>query len=318
MGLFQKFRISADYYNRMSTDLLAPQTLDPTLGTSLIAGVNKNIGEIRNRGIELTLDADLLKSSSFNWRANATYSYNTNKILSYNYNFQFPSQLAAAGNIYRNGYAFDSQFSYRFAGLDENGSTTYFDANNKVTGGGALTINDLVYSGTLRPKHVAALTNSFQYGSFDLSFMIIAKFGNMMRLDAFQGSNYQNKHIAERWRNPGDERNTIYPKLSAGTSLDSFYFPFSDVLVESAAYAKLRDVTLGYELNRKMLGKIGVSGVKIYLQGRNLLLVTANKDKRDPETSEMNTNSGFGAFTEQGFTSLPLTPEIYAGVSIRF
>jgi hypothetical protein len=96
------------------------------------------------------------------------------------------------------------------------------------------------------------------------------------------------------------------------------YFPFSSILVESANYMKLRDITLSYDLSKKAVRYLGISGVKLYLQGRNLLLITANKDNRDPETSEMNQAAGRNAFTEQGYTSLPLRPEFYAGLSIKF
>ncbi len=318
IGLFRKLRITADYYRRMSTDLLAPETYDPTLGVSLITGLTRNIGKLKNTGLELLVEADVIKNDSFSWTTNATLSFNVNKVLEYNFNFTGPVQLAASGSVYKEGYPIDAQFSYRFAGLNANGNGTYYTKDGNVVLGSNTKIEDLVFSGTLRPKYVTAITNYFHYRAFDLSFMLIAKFGNVLRRDAFGGSNYQNRYVAERWRVPGDELTTIYPKLTQGLSGDMAYFPFADVLVESANYMKLRDVTFSYDLNKKAVNRLGISAVKLYLQGRNLLLVTSNKDKRDPETSEMNQSIGRNAFTEQGFTSLPLRPEFYAGFLIKF
>ncbi|WP_316839456.1 SusC/RagA family TonB-linked outer membrane protein [Pedobacter gandavensis] len=318
IGLFRRLRITADYYRRMSTDLLAPETYDPTLGVSLITGLTRNIGKLKNTGLELLVEADVIRNESFSWTTSATLSFNVNKVLEYNFNFTGPVQLAASGSVYKEGYPIDAQFSYRFAGLNANGNGTYFTKDGNVVLGSNTKIDDLVFSGTLRPKYVTAITNSFRYHAFDLSFMLIAKFGNVLRRDAFGGSNYQNRYVAERWRVPGDELTTIYPKLTQGLSGDMAYFPFADVLVESANYMKLRDLTLSYDLNKKAVSRLGMSAIKLYLQGRNLLLVTANSDKRDPETSEMNQTLGRNAFTEQGFTSLPLRPEFYAGISIKF
>jgi TonB-linked SusC/RagA family outer membrane protein len=318
IGIFRRLRITADYYRRMSTDLLAPETYDPTLGVSLINGLTRNIGKLRNTGLELLVEADIIRNKDFSWRTNATLSYNVNKILEYNFNYTGTGQLATSGSIYKEGYPIDAQFSYRFAGLNSNGNATYYDKDGNVSLGSNTKIDDLLFSGTLRPTYVTGITNSFNYHAFDLSFMIIAKFGNVLRKDAFGGSNYQNKHVAERWRAPGDELKTIYPRLTQGLSGDMAFFPFSDMLVESANYMKLRDVTLSYDLNKNVVRHLGISGAKLYLQGRNLLLITANSDKRDPETSEMNQTLGRNAFTEQGFTSLPLRPEFYVGLLIKF
>lgn len=97
--------------------------------------------------------------------------------------------------------------------------------------------------------------------------------------------------------------------------MDMFYFPYSDILIESASYMKLRDITLTYDINPRLLKRIGVNNTRLYFQTRNLFMLTANSDHRDPEVSELNLTGGTGAFTEQGFTSLPLRPEFYVGLS---
>ncbi len=303
--------LSVDYYFKKSTDLLASDAIDPTRG---FASLTKNVGQINNNGIEISLNTDVLKTRDIVWNLLVNYSYNRNKVVNYNVNYQYATQLTS-GSILRQGYPANALFSYRFAGLDNNGIAQFYNNGKEKVVGGNVKAADLVYSGTLRPPHAFSLTNTIRYRRFDLSFMLIAKLGNVLRKDAFTGSNYINKNVANRWRKPGDEANTIYPKLTAW-NMDMFYFPYSDVLVESANFLKMRDITLSYDMNNGFFNKAGFSDVRLQFQVRHLFMITANSDRRDPETSEINTTGGTGAFTEQGFTSLPLRPEFYIGITL--
>ncbi|WP_341840601.1 SusC/RagA family TonB-linked outer membrane protein [Chitinophaga caseinilytica] len=304
-----RLRMTLDYYRKFSTDVLASDAMDPTKGfTSQI----KNAGKILNQGIEVSLESDVLKRKDFVWNAQVIFAYNKNTVKEYNVNYIYPSSLTN-GAIRKEGDPLDALYAYRYAGLDNNGVAQFYDAEGKLTGGGNAKVGDLVYAGTLRPPYVMSMTNTLSYRQFDLSFMIIARTGNVLRKDSFSGSNYINKHVAERWRKPGDEAHTIYPKLTSW-NMDMFYFPYSDVLVESANFLKLRDVTLSYTLPKQILKRAGIKDSKLYFQSRNLVMITANSDRRDPEISDINTSGGTGAFTEQGYTTLPLRPELYVGI----
>ncbi|WP_158618153.1 SusC/RagA family TonB-linked outer membrane protein [Chitinophaga lutea] len=308
--LRNRIKTTVDYYRKFSEDVLASDAIDPTLGFSSQV---KNAGRILNEGIEVSVEADIFKRKDFAWNAYFIFAYNKNTVTEYNVRYIYPSSLTN-GAIRKEGDPLDAIYAYRYAGLDNNGVAQFYDRTGKKTGGGNAEVGDLVYAGTLRPPFVTSITNTFSYRNFDLSFMVIARLGNVLRKDAFTGSNYINKHVSERWRKPGDEAHTIYPKLTAW-NMDMFYFPYSDILVESASFLKLRDVTLSYSLPAKRLQRAGIKESKLYFQSRNLLMLTANSDKRDPEISELN-GSGTGAFTEQGFTTLPLRPELYIGLML--
>ena len=176
-------------------------------------------------------------------------------------------------------------------------------------------MEDALYLGTFRPKVDLSWTNSFSWKGLEASFMFIAKFGAKYRKDCFAGSNYNNRHVGERWKQPGDENHTIYPVLQ-DWNMDMFYFPWTDVMVGNANYLKLRDLTIGYNLPKKTVNKMGLQGLKFYFQTRNLFYVTAKGVDIDPETAEFNQEGGTGAMSNQGFTSLPLRPEFYIGLSI--
>lgn len=313
--LNNRIRFSLDYYSRYSSDLLAKDASDPTTG---FLSLTRNMGKMINRGFELSLSTDIVKNKSFGWNVAYIMSYNRNKVKEYNVTRTTASSFTS-GAILAEGYPADALFGYRSAGLNDKGEALGYTADGEKKLLGSMSVDDVFYQGTLRPKFDLSFTNRLTYKNFDLSFMLIAKLGHKFRKDCFSGSNYQNRHVAERWQNPGDEATKIYPRLLASNS-DRFVFPYVDFLVGNASYMKLRDVTLSYTLPDYVLGTIGFSAVKVYFQARNLLTITAKGVDIDPETAELRNSSvaGSGNFAEYGYTSLPMRPEFYMGLSFNF
>jgi len=317
LSLFnRKLNVTLDYYNKLSKDLLAPDVTDATYGR---VNVIRNAGIARNTGFELSLETDVIRNKSFGWNVLFNGSYNQSKVVNFNYNYAYTSYLTlsgsaslfggSGGSTLKTDYPLDALFSYRFAGLDNTGTATYYNNDKQPVLGGAITVKDLVYSGTIRPKYVLGLTNTFNYKRFDFSFLIVGQMGGIFRRDSYYGANYSNKYVAQRWQKPGDEANTIYPRLNVGGT-DAWYYPYTDVLIESSNFVKLRDVTLTYSLKDKLFGRSGFNNARVYFQGRHLLMITANKDNIDPETM-VNTDGSV-------VRNLPLRPELYVGLSINF
>lgn len=159
---------SIDYYNRYTTDLLAFREADPTLGWGSLL---LNYGSLRNRGIETTLNADLISLKDFSWSASLNYSYN-NKLLNVE-DVGSTIQRYTNGHFDTSGYPSNAVFSFKFAGLSpEDGSPLYYNEEgekiNYVT-----SIKALEYSGTNTPKRVGSLTNTFTFLlNFQASFML--------------------------------------------------------------------------------------------------------------------------------------------------
>lgn len=305
-----RVNLSVDYYLRKSKDLLSPDFIDPTIGyTSL----QRNVGRINNKGLEVLLEGDVLRRKDFTWKLSGTMAYNNNTVQEYNVNYQYGSSFMTSVN--RKGYAANALFSYRNAGLDENGNPVYWNSKGQKVDGGDILADDVAYSGTLRPKFTYGLTNTFRYKNVDIAFMVIAKTGNVMRKWAYDGGNISHEDVAKRWRKPGDENNTIYPMLSA-FSMNSFYFPMSDVFAEDAAFLKLRDASVTYHFNRNWLKQAGIKEASVIVQGRNLLMLTRNSGKRDPEGVELENPGSQQA--ELGFTPFRPMPEFYLGLRVDF
>jgi TonB-linked SusC/RagA family outer membrane protein len=311
-----RLNLTLDYYNKLSKDLLAPDFIDPTYGRFM---VTRNAGSARNTGIELSLESDVVKTEKFGWNVFFNGSYNKSKVLQFNYDYPSPNFLtfsfsssilgSNAGAVLKTGYPLDGIFSYQFAGLDDTGTPQYYSEAGKKIYGNDLTVKDMVYSGTARPKFILSLTNTFSYERFDLSFMMIGQLGGVFRKDTYNGDNFDHKDVSQRWRKPGDENTTIYPKLAAFNT-DAWYFPYITQMIQKADFIKLRDLTLSYRLNNKMWGNTGLNNARIYFQGRNLLMWTANNVGIDPETVEQTVNTP----VRRG---LPMRPEFYIGFSVN-
>ncbi|GAB6009529.1 SusC/RagA family TonB-linked outer membrane protein [Dysgonomonas reticulitermitis] len=260
-ALNNRLKFSIDYYNKLSTDLLAPDAVDPTTG---FTSFTKNVGSRRNTGIEIAINANAVKTADFRWDITHIFAYNHDKVLTYNATRAYPTNYTS-GAIQVAGYPGDAFWGGKFAGLDNTGAVQAYKADGTIVPIGSLGTEDMTYLGTYRPKFDLSLTNSFTYKNWNLSAMIISKLGHNYRKDAFLGSNIQNRHVGERWRKAGDEATTIYPKLQSW-NMDMFYFPYTDVLIGDASFAKLRDVTLSYNFAKDFVKRLGLGSAKIYLQ----------------------------------------------------
>lgn len=307
--LDNRVNLSLDYYFKNSSDLLAKDANDPTSGFS---SVTRNVGQMTNSGIELALSADVIRQNNFVWQSAFNLSYNTNKVKEYNVTRLYAGNYMDPGLLVE-GKPADALYAYRFAGLNDLGEAQGYKSDGSIGPMSDAEPEDVAYCGTTRPKYDLSWTNTFKYKDIQLSFMLIAKLGHKFRKDCFNGVNYTNRHVSERWRKAGDEANTIYPKLT-DYSMNMYYFPLSDVFVGKANYMKLRDVTLSYNLPKKWLNPIGLTDTRVYFQARNLFTVTAKGVDIDPETAQL----GDSPYTEYGFTSMPLRPEFYFGLSFSF
>ena len=311
--LKNRINLSLDYYRKKSSDLLAKDAIDTTTG---FGSLTKNTGEMVNNGLEISIGADVIKNKDFLWNTSLNLSTNKNKVNKFKVKRNYAGSWTGTPKM-AEGYAAHSLFGFRYAGLNDKGETLAYKANGEVDLIGKLKPEDIIYLGTVRPKTDLSFTNTFKYQDFQLSFMFIAKFGHIYRKDCFSGSNYQNRHVSERWQKPGDEKTKIYPKLLSW-NMDMFDFPYTDIMTGKADYLKLRDLTLSYNLPKNLLMPLGLSAAKVYFQSRNLFTVTSKGVDIDPEVAELNMTGGTNAFTNAGFTSLPLRPEFYFGLSFTF
>jgi len=302
---------SVDVYKKNTTDLLGFQPADPTTGWSF---AYNNLGNLENKGIEIQINTSNVQSKKFKWTTDFTLSYNENKILSLK---SALTQTASSkiNSTFTEGYSAYGLFAYNYAGLDGFGNPVALKANGKDSArrSGDFTIADPMYMGTTQPLWYGGITNNLTYGNFTLSFLVVYNFGNVMRRDVnqfFTGRLSTNVpiYLAERWQKPGDQLITNVPRYTGNTAQNGLrllnIYTQANTHVVSAAYAKLRDMTLNYAIPTAVASKLSMSECSIYAQVNNVMLWKNNNANIDPEYFSLSTGTRNGrmpAFYTIGF-----------------
>lgn len=309
--LNNKISGSVDVYKKMTTDLLGYQPVDPTSGWSY---AYNNLGDLENKGVEIQLNTENISRKNFKWNTILTLSYNKNKIN--NLKTASPLTTSVKSNAqFVEGYSAYSVFAYDYKGLDYKGDPYAFKTNGTDTARrlADITVNDLLYMGTTQPLWFGGITNIVSYKQFSLSFLVVYNLGNVMRRDVnqfFTGrlSNNIPVYFKDRWIKPGDEARTDIPKYEGNTALNGLryvnIYTQANTNVVSAAYAKLRDMTLAYAVPKNVLSKLNMSDAQVYVQANNIMLWRKNTFNIDPEYYNLNSGtrtSAMPAFYTIGF-----------------
>ncbi|MCL2417234.1 MAG: SusC/RagA family TonB-linked outer membrane protein [Bacteroidales bacterium] len=333
MSMFRhRLDLTIDLYHNHSYDLIAQEPADPTTG---LVNTTLNAGELRNRGIEVSARAHVVRTNNFQWTTSPVVSYNRTQVLRWDVTRAFMGSMT--GNpIMLTGHTADAFFGPRFAGLnefglamwylreperhrDDDGTYRYIYTVN-TSGLDARGPDNAFYQGTSRPPLHLAWTNSFRFfRNWEASFMFVGSFGAVYRRQAFQGNVATMNHrtLAYRWRQPGDEDHTIYPVLLAAGQNDWWQFPNADVLITSANFVRLRHLTISYNLPANLVRRIGLSNVRIDVSGRNLLTFKHRDADIDPETRQVPATLRTMMTTTVTPRQLPITPEFFFGVQIN-
>lgn len=315
--LRNRISLSFDYYDKYTKDLIGDMNLNPTTGWLTTTG---NLGEMSNRGLEISLNTTNIQTKDFQWRSMLTFSTNKNKIEK----LDVVEPLTLASDVlyqnYVEGYPVGALFSYRYAGLNSEGRPQAYDENGNIVEGydvQDLKKEALVYSGTTVPKFYGALTNTLSYKNFELSFMLAYNFGAKMRKDSPKfygrvGSNLLASYD-KRWRKPGDEAFTDIPRYNAryDYSMATYVYTLADTHILDASYIRLRNLSISYQLPYNLCHKLGIESVKLTGQIGNLFLIAFNHEGIDPEAFYYSSGS-YDSRTEK------FGPSYSFGINVNF
>ncbi|TRZ45733.1 SusC/RagA family TonB-linked outer membrane protein [Robertkochia solimangrovi] len=288
-----------EYYNKNSTDLLGNVTLDPTVG---FTSARLNYASMINRGVEVTLNANILQGDGFNWRTSANISYNHNEVTDILDQKFTPYRIATGGDL-AIGSPLNNLYSYNYAGLDNAGVIQLVDPNGgtKSWDAGVEDKSELLYHGTTVAPWYGGLTNTFNYKGIDLTLNLTYKFGHVFRRS--HDNSYTNAYNrpdniwVNRWQEPGDELTTRVPKIPYnGTNpyngvgetfydgLDAdLYYSYSQDLIYKADFIRVRDIILGYTLPKSFTDQTFFTNLKFSFNVTNPFLWVANDPGYDPE-----------------------------------
>jgi len=251
-----------EVYNNSTKDLFLDRQLSRTSG---FQSITNNLGKLQNRGIEVSLNGDVIRTKDFIWTLEANYTFNKNKLLDQNGQEDNINGLF----INRVGEPINSFYLVRYAGVDpQNGDALYYKKDGKTTTN-IYDPDDRVIIGSSDPPHFGGFSTSWNYKGIGLDVLFSYAFGaytyNNDRYNVenpiYWFSNLSTAMLRE-WQKPGDI-----------TDIPS---PFNDLhgettrFIEKTDYLRLRNVMLSYSLPASVLNKLKLRSARIFAQGQNL------------------------------------------------
>lgn len=297
-----RLRISADYYNKITSNMFFDQPLSATSGFSTLP---LSSGKMRNRGVEVDVNGDVIKNKNVTWTVGFNFGYNKNTILALT---PLATELPDGDSrIFKVGMPYGTYYAPDWAGVNpQTGEAQYYNLDGTITTTYNVTTQSTTHSGSLYPSLTGGITTAVSWKGFSVSglFSFVT---NVMRWNnedfynenqRYATSNQTVRMLYDRWKKPGD--NAILQRFDIPRN-------FTSKDIQNAAYLRLRNLTLAYTVPQTVIKKIGfVKGIKVMLQGQNLYTWTSWRGL-DPEN-----NSVYGRF------QYPNTRTYTAGLNVNF
>ncbi len=316
---FFKNRIlgSVDLYNRKTSDLLlqAPVSAISGFGTSW-----QNVGNVENKGVELSLTTRNIVRRGFTWRTNFNVSYNKNTVLKLGSDdTPIPGGFSGLTHITQVGAPINSMMLYEHVGvfMTEGDLTTYPKiATQKVgdsryldvNGDGIITTADRKIAGKSQPDYIFGFNNDFSYKGFDLRIVTFAQQGGNIysmigRSIDRPGMGYLYNKLAiwkDRWQSASSPGNGWVPSINATTG--SYY---DTRWLYSSDYIRIKNITLGYNLPKIK----GLDKARVYASVENAFIWHKYDGGWTPEAAN-DSGGDYGGYPQARTVSL--------GVNVTF
>lgn len=342
VGLWKrKVMGSIEYYYKKGTDLLGSKQVSQVTGFQTL---QVNWASMMNKGWEFSLSTINIDNESFRWSSNINYGFNKNEVLDVNSRPTVASLTSATRTAYAAsavvGKPLDGVWSYRYAGLNEDGRATFYtDKEGEVVLSGMNKADGLKYEGPNLPTSQVGFTNTFSYKRVTLSGLFIGSFGNVMRMrNLSQGyaltfpeaSQNLSQEWASRWQKPGDELLTNVPKLedssfepavTASSPYNGQMYDSSDLRTVKGDFVRLQNLSVSYDYFTPRLRAIGIQNIRFMLQGNNLYVWKNDKLKgQDPEAqgTKMSYSDSRSVQVSVGNTFLPVPRSYTASLQVQF
>lgn len=339
--LNNRLNMTVDYYYKNTENLLWNVSIPLSSG---FGSIFSNHGEMRNWGIELGINYDLItnnKPGAFTWSTGLMYSMNRNEVTSLpdvtpgRPGGYLSGHLRVEGSWLEEGQPVGIWKYYVYDGVFENQEmldATIVNANGETVpkhpkaltndGLGSPKFKDLNQDGKIdredwavigdpNPDFIFSWTNNFTYKNFDLSIFINGSYGNdIMQLGRGEYAMVspfasQRRDMLDYWTPTNTATNTPAPRTAPHA-----YLPLSSWMIEDGSYIRLKNVVLGYRFPIRKT----IESLRVYVSAQNLLTIT-NYTGYDPEVS-----SKGGSNLQPGvdWNPYPVSRVFTLGVNIAF
>lgn len=297
LGMFDnRLSLTLDTYFSKTTDLLVSRTLPSIIGYS---SVSANLGEIRNRGVELTMNTINMDKPEFKWSSSLVYSYNKNKIMHLYGDME--DVLDDEGNVISQkeaddmtnqwfiGKSIDRIWDYEILGIWQTDEAEEAKKYGKTpgdfklkdqNGDGVLTPqDDKIFQGYKRPRHRLGLRNDIQFlNDFELSLFIRADLDFYKHDPLYTspgGIDRRNILYAPYWTE--ETPSNKYPKVHGNFGSPGFG------VWKNASFVRVQDISFSYNVPKKLTNFLQVSNLRAYVNLRNFITFT-KWNNWDPES----------------------------------
>lgn len=327
-GVFNnRLNFTADYYYKKTTDLLWNISVPLTTG---FGSVLKNIGSLQNKGLELSLSADVL-TGQFKWNTMINWSTNKNKVLDIpgyiptqqgtisghlkvNGSWLEPGLPVGVWNLLKTDGVMRTDKEWKEAPrmadatFDQVGDMRFVDkdGDGKISFG-----EDRMIVGDPNPDFIFGWTNNFSYKNFDLSIYINGSVGNdiynVLRAETNIVSTWgnQRKEVLNRWT--ASNPNGKYPRAHVLVNQNLLQ---SDFLIEDGSFLRVQNVTLGYTFPKVSF----LRSLRVYATAQNLLTITGYSGFNPEVNSQGQSNLQMGV----DYNAYPTARSFILGVNIGF
>jgi hypothetical protein len=317
---------SVELYNRLTTNLIMSKLVPVTLGYTSITA---NVGSVRNKGIELTLNTVNVQTENFRWNSTFTLAYNKNAIVDLAYKEdlgKYSNQLAGMTGDYSNGWFIGQPIRVNWDLMtigvwqlgEEAEAAKYgqkpgqFRVKDSDKDGVINNEKDRYLDGKRTPDYIGGFTNTFQYKNFDFAVHTYFRTGARERNQfyvswALENNNLNFNNLKKDYWTPENPSNTMAQPSNMGPYRDqnSTSKTVSHEM-QSTDFVKVAYATLGYTFNKKLLDRIKISHFRIYATVQNPIIITPFSGY-DPEQASVSPN-----------TSDLMTRNLLLGLNISF
>ncbi len=285
--LFNRLSATIEYYNRYTKDMLMNYPMAVSLGFS---GYDKNIGNMQNSGLEISLTGDIIRTANAHWSMTWMGSTVHNKVL----HLADKPEIISGNYIIREGETLNSFYLAESAGVDPaTGAKLYWVWDNDENGNpGERYVSDDYQKasscrrivGSRMPKLYGSWSNDVHIGNFDFSLMTTWSIGGFVNDGVYRTLLY-NTYIGEAghidrlkaWKKPGDV--TSIPKIE---DHGSSRITLTDDELFDASYFAIKNISVGYTIPAKALQAAKIQSIRVSLSADNVKLFSALKGM-DPQ-----------------------------------
>ncbi len=300
--IFDRYTITAEYFNKKTTDLLLDATVPSTTGFS---STLMNIGAMSNKGVEIALNVDIIKKKDISLSASVNWATLKNEVLALSekgetivdtpyiwaegysfYQFRTRNYLGinpttgvpmyAEGSFYEAGEVVNQDVTMKDGTVISKGSTMPKDSYNYSPTTRQIASSMILEGKTGIPKGYGGFSFDFRYKNLSVTMGWSYKYGHYIwdegteRL-ADDGYKTYGQNIwasqTDTWRE--DNTNGTIPKRIAGNNQGGYYY--SSRYLKKGDYLRLKNMTVSYNIPKSFSDKIGLANARVYLSGSNLL-----------------------------------------------